>query len=372
MGAALLVRHENIRYALSVKGHAFAPQLSYALIFAEGDPILYEIGDMVDHQRLYCPWIKPDNVRFSYCWLDAICGPAGVKQEAQKFAQAIAADLKANGVLGERVGVDALDEPGRSALRAEGVELADVKPAMMEARRCKTPDEVACIETAIAISNSGYTSFMNFKPGMRERDGGALMHQAMIQAGAEFASGGVRSKWNTYDVYHHGNTDRIIDPGDLAVVNVCGTTFAGYRVCIYRTFIVGRRPNQKERDFYKTCYDRVYGVIDAIRPGATTADAAKALRPSNTWGYPNEQSLIVAEVGHGIGMTYEEPVISRIWSFEHPQVLEPGMVVAVECREGEWGYGGVRFEEMVLVTENGNRVLSNWPGEEIVPVSVIV
>ena len=372
LAAALLVRHENIRYTLAVKGHAFAPQLSYALIFAEGNPILYDIGDMVDHQRMYCPWIKPENIRFSYCWLDSICGPAGVKQEAQKFAQAIASELKANGVHGERIGVDALDEPGRAALKAEGVELVDVKPAMMEARRCKTPDEVACIETAISISNCGYTSFMNFRPGMRERDGGALMHQAMIQAGAEFASGGVRSKWNTYDVYHHGNTDRIVDPGDLAVVNVCGTTFAGYRVCIYRTFIVGRKPNQKERDFYTKCYDRVYGVINAIKPGATTADAAKALRPSNTWGYPNEQSLIVAEVGHGIGMTYEEPVISRIWSFEHPQVLEPGMVVAVECREGEWGYGGVRFEEMVLVTENGNRVLSNWPGEEIIPVSTIL
>jgi Xaa-Pro aminopeptidase len=327
---------------------------------------------MVDHQRMYCPWIKPENIRFSYCWLDSICGPAGVAQEAKKFAQAIAADLKANGVLGERLGVDALDEAGRAALRGEGIELVDVKPAIMEARRCKTPDEVACIETAIAISNNGYTSFMNFKAGMRERDGGAMMHQAMIQAGAEFASGGVRSKWNTYDVYHHGNTDRIVDPGDLIVVNTCGTMFAGYRVCVYRSFIVGRKPNQKERDFYKRCHDRVYEVIGAMKPGASTAEAAKALRPSNTWGYPAEQSLLVAEVGHGIGMTYEEPVISRIWSFDHPQILQPGMVVAVECREGEWGYGGVRFEEMVLVTETGHRVLSNWPGEEIIPVGRIL
>jgi Xaa-Pro aminopeptidase len=156
------------------------------------------------------------------------------------------------------------------------------------------------------------------------------------------------------------------------VVNTCGTTFAGYRVCIYRSFIVGRKPNQKERDFYARCRDRVYGIIDAIKPGATTADAAKALLPSNTWGYPAEQSLLVAEVGHGIGMTYEEPVVSRIWSFDHPQVFEPGMVVAVECREGEWGYGGVRLEEMVLVTETGNRILSNWPAQEIIPVASVL
>ena len=372
IAAALFVRHENMRYAIAVKGHAFCPQLSYALVFAEHDPILYELGDMVEHQKLYCPWLKPDNIRFSYSWLDSICGPEGAKQEAKKFAAAIAADLKANGVLGERIGVDALDEPGRAALRESGVELVDVKPAIMEARRCKTPDELACIETAVAISNNGYASFMDFRPGMRERDGGAAMHEAMMRAGAEFASGGVRSKLNTYDVYHHGNTDRIVDAGDLVVVNTCGTTFAGYRVCIYRSFILGRRPNAKERDFYARCRDRVYAIIERMKPGATTADAAGALLPSNTWGYSAEQSLLVAEVGHGIGMTYEEPVISRIWSFEHPQVLESGMVVAVECREGEWGYGGVRLEEMVLVTETGNRVLSTWPSESLIPVAPVL
>jgi Xaa-Pro aminopeptidase len=371
MAAALFVRHENIRYTIAVKGHAFCPQLSYALVFAEHDPILYELGDMVEHQKLYCPWLKPDNIRFSYSWLDSICGPQAVQEEAKRFARSIAAELKAHDILGERIGVDALDEAGRAALRNEGVELVDVKPAIMEARRCKTPDEVACIETAIAISNNGYTSFMDFRPGMRERDGGAAMFEAMTRAGAEFASGGVRSKLNTYDVYHHGNTDRIVDAGDLVVVNTCGTSFAGYRVCIYRSFILGRKPNHKERDFYARCRDRVYGIIDGIKPGGTTADAAKALLPSNTWGYPAEQSLLVAEVGHGIGMTYEEPVISRIWSFDHPQVFEPGMVIAVECREGEWGYGGVRLEEMVLVTENGHRILSNWPSDEIIPVASV-
>lgn len=372
MAAAIFVRHENIRYTVSVRGHVFAPQLSYALVFADHDPILYDLGDMVEHQKMYCPWLKPENIRFAYCWLDSICGPEAAKEEAKKFAESIVADLKANGVHGERIGVDALDELGRSALRELGVELVDVKPAIMEARRCKTPDEVACIETSVAIANSGYMSFLSFKPGMRERDGGAAVYAAMMRAGAETVAGGVRSKFNTFDVYHVTNTDRIVDPGDLVTINTCGSGFAGYRVCIYRTFIVGRKPNQKEHDWYKSVYERVYNVIDKIKPGATTADAAKALRPANTWGYSAEQSLLVAEVGHGFGMTYEEPIISRVWSLDHPQTLEPGMVIAVECREGEWGYGGVRLEEMVLVTETGNRVLSTWPAEEITTVANIL
>ena len=369
--AALLIRHENIRYTLAARGHAFAPQLIYALVFAERDPILYDLGDQLGQQSFYCPWIKPENLRFSYCWLDSICGKDAAQEEAKKFAAAIFDDLKSNGLSGENLGVDALDERGREALTALGIKLVDCKPALMEARRCKTPDEVACIEAAVSIANAGYQSFMSFRAGMRERDGGATMYDAMMRAGAEVVSGGVRAKFNTYDVYHFGNTDQIVDPGDLVQVNTCGTIYAGYKVCIYRSFIVGRRPNAEERGWYQSCYDRVYGIIDRIKPGATTADAAKPLLPAKTWGYAAEQPLVVAEVGHGIGMTYEEPIISRLWSFDHPQVLEPGMIVAVECREGRADYGGVRLEEMVLVTETGHRVLSNWPAQEIVPVGLI-
>jgi Xaa-Pro aminopeptidase len=372
IAAAILWRMENMRYAIAVRGHVFVPGLSYALVFAEHDPILYETGTMIEQQRMYCPWLKPDNIRLAYCWLDSVCGPEAAQDEGKKFANAIVRDLKANGVFGQRIGVDALDEVGRAALRELGVALVNAQPAFLEARRCKTPDEVACMETAVAISNAGYMRFVEtFKPGMRERDGGAAIFDAMMRAGAEAVAGGPRTKYNSFDVYHESNTDRIVDPGDLATVNLCSTRFAGYRVCVYRSFIVGRKPNQKERGWYKRCHDRVYGIIAAIKPGATTADAAKALLPSNSWGYQDEESLLVAEVGHGIGMSYEEPVISRVWSFDHPQTFEPGMIIAVECREGEYGYGGVRLEEMVLVTEKGNRILTTWPADEIMPVACL-
>ena len=366
--AALLMGHENIRYTTAIRCFPFAPQLSYALIFAEHDPIMYELGDQLGQQKIYCPWIRPENLRFSYCWLGSICGPEAARAEGKMFADAITRDLKDRGLFGEKLGVDVLDEVGRRALADAGVALTDAKPAMMEARRCKTQDEVACMRTAIAIANAGYTSFLSFKPGQRERDGGGALYDAMLKAGAESVSGGVRTGPSTFDVYHIGNTDQIVEPGDLVQVNTCLTTYAGYKVCIYRSFIIGRKPNSKEKDFYKRCYERVYSVIEKIKPGATTGDAAKGFLPASTWGYAAEQPLLVAEVGHGIGMSYEEPVISRLWSFDHPQTFEPGMVIAVECREGEPGYGGVRLEEMVLVTDHGHEILTTWPAQEIVPV----
>ncbi len=374
IASALLTRGENIRYMTGVRGAPeFAPQMRYALVFAEHEPILYEMGDAMEHHKAHCTWIRPENWRYSFCWLGGCCGPEASADMAKKWAEAIARDLKAKGLQKEKLGVDAIDEVGRQALANVGIETAGVMPAMREARRTKTKEEILCMEMGVAISNVGYaTVCQTLKPGLRECDVGGVVMDAMLKAGAEHANAGARSGPNTFEVFHLGNLDRVIQVGDLVYVNLCSTTYMGYRVCYYRTFIAGRRPNQKEKDWYQKLHDRIYAVIDEIKPGATTADAAKHLLPASTWGYEAEERLLVSEVGHGIGMTYDEPIISRIWSFDHPQPLEPGMVIAVECREGEPGYGGVRFEEMVVVTEKGHEIITTWPSEEIIPVGLVI
>ena len=373
LAAAILTRQENIRYATSLRGPFFEPQLRYALAFAEGDPIMYELGDMLETQRVHATWVKPEDWRFAYSVLQGIGGVDSATREGRRLADGIVADLKARGAFGERIGTDGLDPYSTQALRESGVELTNAQPAMLNARSIKTPDEVLCSRLAISIANAGYARvWETLRPGMRERDVAGKAFDALFQAGAETPSCGVRTGPHTFELYHVWNTDRVIEFGDLVYVNTCSTTFNNYKVCIYRNFIVGRKPNAREADWYKRCYDRVYSVIGEIKPGATTADAAKHFLPASTWGYEAEQRLLVAEVGHGIGMTYEQPVISRIFSFDYPQTFQPGMIIAVESREGEPGYGGVRLEEMVLVTETGCEVLTKWPSEEIVQVGSIV
>jgi hypothetical protein len=59
----------------------------------------------------------------------------------------------------------------------------------------------------------------------------------------------------------------------------------GYAACLYRQYVVGRRPTAREIGWYDELRDRIDAVIDAIRPGGTTAEAARHFPPASKWGY---------------------------------------------------------------------------------------
>ena len=114
-------------------------------------------------------------------------------------------------------------------------------------------------------------------------------------------------------------------------------------------------------------------MIDAIKPGATTADAAKGFLPASKWGYPEEAYILSVNIGHGIGLhLYEMPVINRQWSLKHPQVFEEGMSMAIESIQGEWGVGGGRLEDQIVVTKDGAEIIHHMPRDEIIVAHKIV
>ena len=118
---------------------------------------------------------------------------------------------------------------------------------------------------------------------------------------------------------------------------------------------------------YQQVYDWLYSAAEEVKPGKTTADAAKKWPPASTWGYQEEYECWTNALGHGQGLTpYEPPRISRCCSLDYPQPIEKGMVIALETWMGEDWVGGVRLENMGVVTDNGWENIYQWPDEEII------
>jgi hypothetical protein len=90
------------------------------------------------------------------------------------------------------------------------------------------------------------------------------------------------------------------------------------------------------------------------------------------FGFPNEEAAFALQYGHGVGLSiWEKPVFSRLVSLDHPEVIEEGMVIALETF---WpaadGWSAARIEEMVVVTREGCEVITRFPAEEPIVAGV--
>jgi len=157
--------------------------------------------------------------------------------------------------------------------------------------------------------------------------------------------------------------------GDLVIIDIV-ICWNGYYTCHYRTYCVGGKPTQEQKDAYQQSRDWLYSAIKIIKPGITTADiASKWPTAKELWGYEEEDEAAANLWGHGLGLShYDLPVVSRIFSLDHPYPIKTGMVFAAETQQGKMFEWGTRIEEEILVTETGNEILTKFPSEEIIAV----
>ncbi len=366
----LLCKPENIRYVTGTKYFEFLKQIRYALAFVEHDSILYEpLGNPTGE----CSWIKTENRRLSSHWAEQSPGRDATWNMAKRFAMGIKSELKQKGLEKERLGVDELDEPARQALKEAGIEIVNAMPVMLEARAVKTQDEINCLHKAAVIADTAhYALYKAIKPGVRERDISAVGMEALLRAGAEtvwsvtVASGG-------YIGGRSVNSDRIMQVGDVVTVDICRATYMGYNTCCYRNYIVGRKPTDKEIEMHKKSYERIYKIMDAIKPGVTTADVAKHWVTAKERGLPSEEYMWMDDLEHGIGLSlYEYPITNRLWSFDYPQTFEKGMTMAVEAMEFDPAVGRTKLEEMLVVTDTGVEIFTRMPVKDMMIASPIV
>ncbi|HIW96605.1 MAG TPA: Xaa-Pro peptidase family protein [Candidatus Corynebacterium gallistercoris] len=146
---------------------------------------------------------------------------------------------------------------------------------------------------------------------------------------------------------HHSHSDRVIEDGDVVVVDLGGTLDSGYHSDCTRTYVVGEA-SAEQRDIYATLKRAHQAGLGFAKPGVTAGDIDKVVRDVLTEaGYGEYFSH---RTGHGIGLsTHEEPFLLAGNDF----VIEEGMCFSIEPGVYFTGQWGARIEDIVVVTADG-------------------
>jgi Xaa-Pro aminopeptidase len=275
-------------------------------------------------------------------------------------------ELEARGIQDEPLAIDIVEIPILLALQKLGVTVMDGQQLMQNARMLKTKDEISLITLACAMVDAAYDQLYTFmRPGIRENDCVALVNKVLYELGSEHVEGVNAISGERCSPHPHVFSDRMLRPGDPAYFDILHS-YMGYRTCYYRTFVVGSA-SQAQVDAYKRCRDYLDHAISLIKPGVTTADVVSIWPEAPEFGFPDEEAAFALQYGHGVGLAiWEKPVFSRMVSFDHPEMIQEGMVFALETFwPASDGWSAARIEEQLVVTADGCEVITRFPAEEL-------
>jgi len=366
LGALLLFDPNNIRYVTSTHIGEWARDKNarYTLLPRGHDPILWDFGSAARHHRLHAPWLPEDSFQAGVAPMrGAMPDDTGIPD---LLSRRIASELRERGLEGEPVGIDMTDMVALNALHRGGVVTADGSQVMLSARELKTEQEIQLLEQAATIVDGVYEEiYRMLRPGVTESEIVAHAMRYLFERGSEQveainAVSGPRS-----NPHPHVFSDRLLRPGDTAFFDVIHS-FMGYRTCYYRCFSIASA-SRAQLDAYKQCREWLDEAIALIKPGQTTDEIAKVWPSAEDLGFPNEESCFGLQFGHGLGVgLYESPMISRLHSLDHPTEIKENQVFALETYcPGQDGVSAARIEEEVVVTETGCRVITKFPGEDL-------
>ena len=264
-------------------------------------------------------------------------------------------------------------------LRAAGVVL-DVDRALFTARRrSKTTRQLEGIRRAQVAAEAGTRAAADLLraadeiDGVLHLDGEPLTSERLKQAVAEaFLANGATAEdfivahGEQTCIGHHMGSGPIRVGEPITVDLWPRNVESGFHTDMTRTFVVGRVSDELA-DYHRLCLEVHERVIPAIRPGVTGRELHTiASEVVEAGGYPTQLSKKPGEVlldgffhglGHGVGLdVHEDPPLDLSGG-----ALVAGDVVAVEPGCYRQGYGGVRLEDLVLVTDDGAEVLTSYP-----------
>lgn len=239
-----------------------------------------------------------------------------------------------------------------------GVEFVETTGVVEELRKVKDQTEVEAMRRAAAIGDTALReSLGRLREGMTEVEFAAELEDAMRRGGSDGLS------FDTIVAFgpsaaepHHRPSERRLARGDLIKIDF-GATSSGYHSDMTRTVAFGE-PDPELAKIYEIVRAAQQAGVEAVAAGKTGGDVDEASRSvveaaGHTFGHGT---------GHGCGLeVHEAPTLRR----ESGDVLGAGMAVTVEPGIYVPGLGGVRIEDLVVVTEGGCDVLTRSPKELI-------
>lgn len=233
------------------------------------------------------------------------------------------------------------------------LELVPVTDLVERLRICKSPDELAKIRAAVRLNEAVFQEvYQQLQPGQSERQVALRIETLMREKGAErpsfetIVAGGPNGA-----LPHAVPGDRLLREGEPIVIDM-GLVLDGYCSDMTRTVVLGQM-DDLTRDRFRLVRQAQLAGIAAVKAGATGREVDRAARQviaAAGYGAAFGHSL-----GHGVGLAVHEP---PSLSVRYHRKLQAGMVVTVEpgIYLPEWG--GIRLENMVVVTESGCGVLN--------------
>ena len=365
LGALLCFDMNNVRYitATHIGTWAMDKLVRFSLLPQDDEPIMWDFGSAARHHQIYCPWLG-ERSRAGISTLRGATNPASGL--AEDVAKKIKLELEKRRLQNEPVGVDVIEMPVLFALQEQGIKVVDGQQLMHEVRKIKTQDEITLLNTATMMVDAAYDELYRFmKPGVKENECVGVVSKVLYDLGSEHVEGVNAISGERCSPHPHVYTDRVLRPGDPAFFDILHS-YNGYRTCYYRTFAVGSA-SPAMVDAYKRCRDYMDAAISIVKPGVTTADIVKLWPKAEEFGFANEEAAFALQYGHGVGLSiWEKPIFSRLVSLDHPEVIEEGMVFALETYwPASDGWSAARLEEEVVVTKNGCEIITRFPSEKL-------
>ncbi|MBC7221600.1 aminopeptidase P family protein [Candidatus Bipolaricaulota bacterium] len=245
----------------------------------------------------------------------------------------------------------------------EGLEFVPIGAPVEELRRVKSEEEIEKIKEAVELTEAGLQWILGkIKPGMREREVALELEFWYRKEGADdvafdlIVAAGPQSA-----MPHHRAGEYLLKKGEIVLFDI-GARVDGYCADLTRTVALGE-PDKEAKEAYKLVLRANEAGIQAIKAGVSGKDVdAKARKILEEAGLGEHFGH---GLGHGVGLeVHEGPRLSAT----SEDILVLGNVVTVEPGVYFPGKFGIRIEDLVVVSEDGARVLSAFPKDELIVV----